>query len=104
MVRGDVFVIMEVGTRRILHSNATMHPTGGWTLQQFRECVGGGEEYRFVVHDRDSIYSQELDQSLEALGLAVPKTPYITASEGLCFTLHLLRTIDSDVFNGPPGR
>ena len=30
-----VFVIMEVGSRRILHFNATRHPTAEWTLQQF---------------------------------------------------------------------
>jgi transposase InsO family protein len=29
-----------------------------------------------VIHDRDSIYSKELDASLKALGLIVLKTPY----------------------------
>jgi putative transposase len=71
-----VFVIMELETRRILHSNVTQHPTAEWTLQQFRECVSGDEGYRFVIHDRDRIYSQELDQSLKSLGLTVLKTPY----------------------------
>src|SRR5438094_7309005 len=37
-----VFMIMEVGSRRILHFNATLHPTSKWTLQ-FRECVTGEE-------------------------------------------------------------
>ena len=27
-----VFVIMEVGSRRILHFNATFHPTAEWTF------------------------------------------------------------------------
>ncbi len=71
-----VFVIMEVGTRRLLHFNVTRHATADWTLQQFRECVTGDEGYRFVVHDRDSIYSKELDASLTTLGLTVLKTPY----------------------------
>jgi putative transposase len=71
-----VFVIMELDTRRILHFNVTQHPTAEWTLQQFRECVGGDEGYRFVIHDRDRIYSQDLDQSLKSLGLTVLKTPY----------------------------
>jgi hypothetical protein len=31
-----VFVIIEVGTRRIVHFNATAHPTADWTVQQFR--------------------------------------------------------------------
>jgi putative transposase len=70
------FVVMEIGTRRIIRSNVTMHPTAQWTLQQFRECVTGEEGYRFVIHDRDGIYSGELDQSLKSLGLTVLKTPY----------------------------
>jgi hypothetical protein len=34
-----VFVIMEVGTRRILHHNVTAHPIAEWTLQQFRKAL-----------------------------------------------------------------
>jgi putative transposase len=71
-----VLVIMEIGTRRIRHCNVTLHPTAEWTLQQFRECVTGEEGYRFVIHDRDSIYSADLDSSLKALGLTVLKTAY----------------------------
>ena len=71
-----VLVIMEIDTRRILHVNVTRHPTALWTLQQFRECVSGDEGYRFIIHDRDSIYSRELDSSLRTLGLRVLKTPY----------------------------
>src|SRR5437899_7625881 len=44
-------------------------------LQQFRECVTGEEPYKFVIHDRDSIYSKELDSSLRSLGLRVLRTP-----------------------------
>ena len=71
-----VLVIMEIGTRRILHINVTEHPTADWTLQQFRECVIGDEGYRFIIHDRDSIYSRELDRSFQTLGLTVLRTPY----------------------------
>jgi putative transposase len=34
-----VLVVMEIGSRRILHCNITAHPTAAWTLQQFREAV-----------------------------------------------------------------
>jgi len=71
-----VLVIMEIETRRILHLNVTQHPTAEWTLQQFRECVTGDDAYRFVIHDRDSIYSRALDASLRTLGLRVLRTPY----------------------------
>jgi putative transposase len=71
-----VLLIMEIETRRILHVNVTRHPTAEWTRQQFRECVIGGEGYKFIIHDRDSIYSREVDSSLRTLGLRVLKTPY----------------------------
>lgn len=70
-----VFVIMEVANRRVLHFNVTRHPTADWTLQQFRECIVGDEGYRFIIHDRDRIYSRDLDAGLNALGLTILKTP-----------------------------
>jgi putative transposase len=70
-----VFVVLEVGTRRLLHWNVTAHPTADWTAQQFRMIVPGAQEQRFVIHDRDTIYSEGVNRTLEALGLTVLKTP-----------------------------
>ena len=70
-----VFVIMELGTRRILHHNVTAHPTAEWTLQQFREALPGDHPYRFLIHDRDSIFSKDLDQAVVAMGVGVLRTP-----------------------------
>jgi putative transposase len=33
-----VFVVMEHASRRMIHVNATAHPTAAWTLQQLREA------------------------------------------------------------------
>jgi putative transposase len=71
-----VFVIMEVGTRRIAHFNVTAHPTADWALQQFREVLTGEKPYRFLIHDRDNIYSSELDSALKSMGLSILKTPF----------------------------
>jgi len=71
----SVFVIMEHATRRILHSNVTAYPTAHWTLQQLREAIPADHTSRFLLHDRDSIFSQQLDQSIRNLGLRVLKTP-----------------------------
>jgi putative transposase len=35
----DVFIVMEVGRRRILHWNVTEQPDAAWTIQQFRMIV-----------------------------------------------------------------
>src|SRR5271168_3122675 len=70
-----VFLLMEVGTRRIVHCNVTAHPTAEWTLQQFREAIPSDHSYRFVIHDRDSIFAAEVDEQLKAFGLRVLRTP-----------------------------
>ena len=70
-----VFVLMEYATRRILHVNVTTHPTAPWTLQQLREAIPADHDYRFLLHDRDSIFSAPLDRSIQNLGLRVLKTP-----------------------------
>jgi putative transposase len=70
-----VFVIIEHASRRLLHVNVTAHPTAAWTLQQCREALPADHPYRFLLHDRDAIFSQPLDQHLRNLGLHVLKTP-----------------------------
>jgi transposase InsO family protein len=70
-----VFVVLEHATRKILHANVTVHPTAAWTLQQLRAAIPADHAYRFLIHDRDCIFSGELDQHMQHLGLRVLKTP-----------------------------
>jgi putative transposase len=70
-----VFIVMEIGSRRILHYNVTAHPTAEWTRQRFWEALPGDHPYRFVIHDRDSIFAAEVDQGLANLGVRVLQTP-----------------------------
>jgi len=70
-----VFVVMEHASRRLIHLNATVHPTAAWTLQQLREAIPSDHEYRFIIHDHDAIFSAELDASLTRLGLKVITRP-----------------------------
>jgi len=70
-----VFVVMEHATSRMLHTNVMVHPTASWTLQPLREAIPADHGYRFLLRDRDSIFSQSLDQSIRHLGLPVLKTP-----------------------------
>jgi putative transposase len=70
-----VFVVMEHPSRRILHTNVTAHPTAHWTLQQLRDAIPADHGYRFLMHDRDAIFSQDLDHHVGHLGLRVLKTP-----------------------------
>jgi len=70
-----VFVMIEHGSRRLLHLNVTAHPTAAWTLQQLREALGYERRYRYLIHDRDRIFAKRLDESIERLGLKILRAP-----------------------------
>src|SRR5712671_2678138 len=70
-----VFVVLEVGTRRILHWNVTEHPTAEWTIQQFRTVITPETSHRFVLHDRDTIFVAAVDRAIASMGRHVLKTP-----------------------------
>jgi transposase InsO family protein len=87
-----VFVVLDIGTRRILHWNVTDHPTAEWTAQQFRMVVSGDQPYRWLIHDRDRIYSEGVDASLAAMGLSILKTP-VRAPQANAFCERLIGSI-----------
>jgi transposase InsO family protein len=87
-----VLVVLEIGGRRILHGNVTAHPTAAWTLQQFREAVPSDHSYRFLIHDRDSIFSTEVDAELQAFGLKALRTP-VQAPKANAYCERLMGTI-----------
>jgi len=62
---------MEVDTRRIRHWNVTAHPIAEWTAQQFRMLLSGDNPHRIRIHDRDSIYSAQVDRTITAMGLTI---------------------------------
>jgi len=66
-----VLIVIEHHSRRLIHFNVTAHPTSQWTRQQLREAVG----YEYLLHDRDAVFSAELDESIRRLGLRVLKRP-----------------------------
>jgi hypothetical protein len=53
-----VFIIMEVGSRRIVHVTVTANPTLPWVKQQIREATTWCQTPRFLVHDNDGIFGQ----------------------------------------------
>jgi hypothetical protein len=91
-------VVLDVGTRRIVHWNVTEHPTADWTQQQFRMVAPGDQPHRFLIHDRDSVFSPAIDEMLMSIGLTVLKDAgAVTSSE--CS----LRTADRHDSSRVPG-
>jgi hypothetical protein len=52
----NVFVIIEIGARRIVRGNATTNPTLPWVKPQVREATARRQTPRFLVHDNDGIF------------------------------------------------
>jgi transposase InsO family protein len=93
-----VFVAMEVGSRRILHFNVTEHPTAEWTIQQLREFLAFDHPYRYLIHDRDSIFSHAVDQALNGFGIRVLRTP-VRAPKANAYCERLVGTIRRECLN-----
>jgi transposase InsO family protein len=70
-----VFVVIEHASRRLLHVNVTAHPTAQWTTQQFREAIPSDHTCGILIHDRDTVFSKAVDQSVRHMGLRILKTP-----------------------------
>ena len=66
-----VFVVLEVGTRRILHWNATEHRRPNGPSGNSARLFPAIKPQRFLIHDRDSIYSADVDAAIAAMGLTV---------------------------------
>jgi putative transposase len=84
-----VLVFIEHGTRRLHPGGVTAHPTGAWAVQQARNLtmdlghgLGG---FRFLIHDRDPLFTTAFTEVFKAEELQVittmPRTPRMN---GIC--------------------
>jgi putative transposase len=69
------FVIVEIGSRRVVHVGVTRHPTDAWVAQQLREATSFGEAPRFLVRDNDRKYGPAFDRVATGSRIAVLRTP-----------------------------
>lgn len=87
-----ILVVMEIGSRRIIHCRVTAHPSALWTMQQLREAIPSDHRYRFLIHDHDSVFSRVVDKQVGALGLRVLRTP-VRAPKANAYCERLVGTI-----------
>jgi transposase InsO family protein len=75
-----VLVILSHERRRILHFNATEHPTAVWTARQLLEACGIEEAPRYLIRDRDAIYGEAFCRQARALEIeqapTAPQSPW----------------------------
>ncbi len=80
-----IFVVMELKTRRIVHTGVTKYPTDEWTAQQLREVTPWGEGPKYLIRDRDKKYATHFSAVADATGIKELKTPYRTPqANGIC--------------------
>jgi hypothetical protein len=70
-----VFVI-EHGRRHVLHFNATFNPTATWVTQQLRKAFPYDTAPRYLILDRDSIFSADVVRFVKAIGTKPRRIAY----------------------------
>ncbi len=71
----DVFIVIELATRRILHVNVTGPLTAHWPMQHLRAAIPADHGSRCLIRDRDRIFAHQLEQHVQHLRLRVLTTP-----------------------------
>ena len=55
------------------------------SLQQLREAIGFDDQYEYLLHDRDRIFANHLDESIERIGVKVLRSrPRSPKSNAVC--------------------
>ncbi len=63
------FFIISHDKRRILHFNVTFNPTAEWVIDQLKKTFAGNDIYKYMILDRDSIFSPHVRETLKGLGI-----------------------------------
>jgi transposase InsO family protein len=78
-----IFVVLELKTRRLVHTGVTKYPTDEWTAQPLRDSTPWGKGPKYLIRDRDKKYATHF--SAVAGSIQEVKTPYRTPqANGVC--------------------
>ena len=72
-----VFVIIELGSRRLVHYGVTRKPTESWVAQQLREATPFGDGPRYLIRDNDSKYGASFTRVAAGTGIEELRTPVL---------------------------
>ena len=75
-----VLLILAHERRRVVHFNITEHPTAQWTAQQVVDAFPWDETPRYLLRDRDRVYSTSFWQRVQYMGIEevviAPRSPW----------------------------
>jgi len=63
------FFVIAHDRRRVVHFNATKHPTSAWVAQQLREAFPYDSAPRYLIFDRGSNFNQEVVETIKTFGI-----------------------------------
>lgn len=69
------FVIVELGSRRVVRVGVTRHPTDVWVAQQLREATPFGTRSRFLIRDNDAKFGAQFARVAAITPIEVVRTP-----------------------------
>jgi transposase InsO family protein len=64
-----VFFIIDHARRKIVHFNVTEHPTAQWVVQQLKNAFPFDRAPKYLILDRDSIFSARVKQFIQDMGI-----------------------------------
>jgi putative transposase len=68
------FVVLALGSRRVVHVGATRHPTDARVAQRLREATPFGQRPRHLIRDNDAKYGQAFARVAAVTGMAELRT------------------------------
>jgi hypothetical protein len=78
-----ILFFIELGTRRVHFAGCTAHPDQAWVTQQARQLTWALPDrppdvkpMRFLIHDRDTKFTQSFDNIVLSEGVGIVLTPY----------------------------
>ena len=71
-----VYFIIDHARRKIVHVNVTEHPTAEWVIQQLKNAFPFESAPKYLIFDRDSIFSARVKQLITNMGTKPKVTGY----------------------------
>jgi transposase InsO family protein len=77
------FIVLAHDRRRILHYNVTQFPTASWVARQLAQAFPFDTTPRYLIHDNDGIFGEEVSRTLQLLKIeevrTSPGSPWMNA-------------------------
>ena len=89
------FVLIELGSRRVVHVGVTRSPSSAWVTQQLREATAWGDGPSFLIRDHDAKFGTRFDDVAEGTGITILRT-LVRAPNANAFCERFLRSVRAE--------